>query len=291
MMTSYEAVRRTRAVLTEHGLPDAAFEGDILVQEVMGVRQPVRTLPERTLTEAQQETLADMTRRRCCHEPLQYLCGAWEFYGLPFSVGEGVLIPRQDTEVLVEEVLRLRHGTAATRLLDLCSGSGCIPAAVAVHLSGVTGDVVELSTRALPYLRRNLNRHAPALHIWEGDALAPPAELRQNTYDIITCNPPYLTAEDMAQLQPEVAFEPASALYGGTDGLDFYRRLTPLWSRRLARGGWLLYEVGQGQAHAVQQLLEQAGLTGCRILPDLAGIGRVVLGQRKERISDDGKSG
>ena len=110
-------------------------------------------------------------------------------------------------------------------------------------------------------------------------------------YDVITCNPPYLTAEDMAQLQPEVAFEPASALYGGTDGLDFYRRLTPLWSRRLAQGGWLLYEVGQGQAHAVQQLLEQAGLTGCRILPDLAGIGRVVLGQRKERISDDGKSG
>ena len=152
MMTSYEAVRRTRAVLTEHGLPDAAFEGDILVQEVIGVRQPVRTLPERTLTEAQQETLADMTRRRCCHEPLQYLCGAWEFYGLPFSVGEGVLIPRQDTEVLVEEVLRLRRGTAATRLLDLCSGSGCIPAAVAVHLSGVTGDVVELSARALPYL-------------------------------------------------------------------------------------------------------------------------------------------
>ncbi|WP_455124454.1 peptide chain release factor N(5)-glutamine methyltransferase [Ruminococcus sp.] len=290
-MTSYEAVRRTRAVLTEHGLPDAAFEGDILVQEVLGVHQPVRTLPERTLTESQQETLADMTRRRCCHEPLQYLCGAWEFYGLSFSVGEGVLIPRQDTEVLVEEVLRLRHGTAATRLLDLCSGSGCIPAAVAAHLSGVTGDVVELSARALPYLRRNLNRHAPALHIWEGDALAPPAELRQNTYDIITCNPPYLTAEDMAQLQPEVAFEPASALYGGTDGLDFYRRLTPLWSRRLARGGWLLYEVGQGQAHAVQQLLEQAGLTGCRILPDLAGIGRVVLGQRKERISDDGKSG
>ncbi len=149
-MTSYEAVRRTRAVLTEHGLPDAAFEGDILVQEVMGVRQPVRTLPERTLTEAQQETLADMTRRRCCHEPLQYLCGAWEFYGLPFSVGEGVLIPRQDTEVLVEEVLRLRRGTAATRLLDLCSGSGCIPAAVAVHLSGVTGDVVELSAVRCP---------------------------------------------------------------------------------------------------------------------------------------------
>ncbi|MFR4198417.1 MAG: hypothetical protein ACLT2C_04695 [Ruminococcus sp.] len=86
-MTSYEAVRRTRAVLTEHGLPDAAFEGDILVQEVMGVRQPVRTLPERTLTEAQQETLADMTRRRCCHEPLQYLCGAWEFYGLLFPWG------------------------------------------------------------------------------------------------------------------------------------------------------------------------------------------------------------
>ncbi|MFR4198416.1 MAG: methyltransferase [Ruminococcus sp.] len=187
----------------------------------------------------------------------------------------------------MEEVLRLRRGTAATRLLDLCSGSGCIPAAIAVHLSGVTGDVVELSARALPYLRRNLNRHAPALHIWEGDALAPPAA-PPNTYDIITCNPPYLTAEDR-QLQPEVAFEPASALYGGTDGLDFYRRLTPLWSRRLAGAAGCSTRWDRDR-HTPSSSCWSRRDDRLRILPDLAGSAGSSW-DNERRISDDGKSG
>lgn len=237
-------------------------------------------LPETPLTDAQQLRLETMTERRCRREPLQYLCGMWEFYGLEFLVGEGVLIPRPDTETLVETVLSLRKGVPATCLLDLCSGSGCIPAAIAAHLPGVTGGAVELSAQALDYLRRNLYRHAPQLRIYAVDALHPPESLLAAQFHIITCNPPYLTAADMTQLQPEVAYEPETALYGGTDGLDFYRKLTPLWKPALAEGGWLVYEVGIGQAQAVQAILEDAGFTDCRMVPDFGGIDRVVLGQK-----------
>lgn len=263
--------------LEQAGLESARWESRVLVETVLELSggQP---FPETPLTPAQLERLETMTTRRCAHEPLQYLCGTWEFFGLPFAVGPGVLIPRQDTETLVEMVLELRRETSSTRLLDLCSGSGCIPAAISAHLSGVTGDCVELSPQALPYLRRNLSRLAPDLQVVAGDVCSPPPELLQKQYDVITSNPPYLTAEDMTHLQPEVTHEPEQALFGGGDGLAFYRTLTPLWKPCLAEGGWLVYEAGMGQAESVLQILEENGFVRCRIVPDLAGIPRVILG-------------
>lgn len=266
--------------LQNAGIDSAGLESRLLLEHILALPHPTYLLPEAPLTEAQSERLEQLVNRRCAHEPLQYLLGAWEFFGLEFTVGNGVLIPRQDTEILVETVLSLRKNMAQTKLLDLCSGSGCIPAAIATHLPAVSGDVLELSEQALPYLQENLQRHAPQIRIHTGDALSPPETLRTQCYDIITCNPPYLTAEDMTVLQPEVAFEPKTALFGGTDGLDFYRQLTPLWAKSLQNGGWLLYEVGQGQAPAVQQMLEQAGLQNCRCIADLSGIERVVAGQK-----------
>ena len=165
-------------------------------------------------------------------------------------------------------------------MLDLCSGSGCIPSALSVHLSGVTGAVLELSPEAMGYLRQNLKRHAPQLECIAGDVLHPPAELLCRQFHVITCNPPYLTAADMEQLQPEVACEPETALFGGTDGLDFYRKLTPLWKPALQPAGWLVYEVGAGQAPDVERILQKNGYAQVHTVPDLTGIGRVVLGQR-----------
>lgn len=280
-MTPVQAQRFIRQQLEEAGLESARFESRILVETVLGISSSAGILPETPLTEAQAEHLAQLTKRRCAHEPLQYLCGTWEFFGLEFAVGEGVLIPRQDTETLVETVLELRRSADGTHLLDLCSGSGCIPAAIAVHLEHVTGDAVELSEQALPYLRKNLSRHAPQICIHAGDALQPPAILAGEQYDVITCNPPYLTEEDMAQLQPEVTFEPETALLGGKDGLTFYRKLIPIWKAYLKEDGWLVYETGMGQGQAVKEMLEQAGFSQCQIIPDLAGIDRVVIGQRK----------
>lgn len=280
VMTPREAQQCTRQQLEQAGIESPRFESRILVETVLGISCKAGLFPETPLTKAQAAQLAQLTKRRCAHEPLQYLCGTWEFFGLEFSVGEGVLIPRQDTETLVETVLELRCGAAKTHLLDLCSGSGCIPAAVTAHLEYVTGDAVELSEQALPYLRQNLRRHAPRLRIHAADALQPPAALTGEQYDMITCNPPYLTQEDMQQLQPEVAFEPETALWGGADGLSFYRSLTPLWKPYLKEGGWLVYETGMGQGQAVKEILEQAGFCRCRIVLDPAGIDRVVVGQR-----------
>lgn len=280
-MTPAQARRFIRQQLEEAGLESARFESRVLVETVLGISGSAGLLPETPLTEAQAEHLAQLTKRRCAHEPLQYLCGNWEFFGLEFAVGEGVLIPRQDTETLVETVLELRRSAEGTHLLDLCSGSGCIPAAIAAHLEHVTGDAVELSEQALPYLRQNLRRHAPQIRIHAGDALQPPAILAGEQYDVITCNPPYLTEEDMAQLQPEVTFEPETALLGGKDGLAFYRNLTPIWKAYLKEDGWLVYETGMGQGQAVKEMLEQAGFCQCRIIPDLAGIDRVVIGKKQ----------
>lgn len=129
------AVQETRRRLENAGLESAQFESRILVETVLELPYGA-PLPEQPLTETQQQRLAELTARRCDHEPLQYLCGTWEFFGLEFRVGEGVLIPRQDTETLVETVLELRKGAPSTCLLDLCSGSGCIPAAVSGASAG-----------------------------------------------------------------------------------------------------------------------------------------------------------
>ena len=158
--TPRAAMQAVQQKLAEAGLDSVQFESRILLETVLELPYGA-PLPQQPLTGAQQQRLAELTARRCAHEPLQYLCGTWEFFGLEFQVGEGVLIPRQDTETLVEAVLELRKNEPSTCLLDLCSGSGCIPSALSVHLSGVTGAVLELSPEAMGYLRQNLKRHAP----------------------------------------------------------------------------------------------------------------------------------
>ncbi len=282
MNTIGTAKQHVRAILTKSGMSNetAAFESDVLVKQVCQTKDGAALYWDTPIDSTQMSKLEVMAQKRSKGEPLQYICGSWEFYGLEFSVGKGVLIPRQDTETLVETVLDLRNGAAKTKLLDLCSGTGCIPIAIAHHLSGVTGVCVELSSEALPFLQQNLIQHRAQLEIVQSDVLAPPKVLTAQRFDVITCNPPYLTKTDMQHLQREVQFEPEMALYGGTDGLDFYRQLIPLWTPCLVPDGWLVFEVGKGQAMAVESLLCQAGMRACRMIPDLAGIVRVVAAQK-----------
>lgn len=278
MMTPRQLLIYIRETLEDAGMESAGFESRLLLETVLRLPHSA-PLPEIPVTKIQLEQAKAFLERRLAHEPLQYLCGTWEFYGMEFSVGEGVLIPRQDTETLVETVLTLRKGMPATKLLDLCSGTGCIPAAIAAHLPNVTGVALEFSRAAFGYLEYNLQKHAPQMTCVLGDACSPPAQLLEQTFDLITCNPPYLTTEDMTCLQPEVAKEPKSALFGGADGLDFYRRLTPIWKNVLHADGWLLYEVGAGQAEHVCCLMDQNGFTSVDCIKDLCGIARVVMGQ------------
>lgn len=221
------------------------------------------------------EILGNVERRKSGY-PLQYILGEWEFYGLPFKVGEGVLIPRADTEVLVDTAIVAASGRGNLKILDLCSGSGCIAIALAKHLPSCDIFALEKSAVAISYLEYNLALNGVNITLVKDDALAP--QFSSSGFDIIVSNPPYLTREDMDLLQQEVLFEPSMALYGEEDGLHFYRELTNIWGSRLVRGGKLLYEVGHTQVEAVSQILLQNRLNNICKITDQYGILRVVGG-------------
>lgn len=272
-----ELVRMLRSA----GIPDEKQEAAFLLEHLTGRELPRLLMEGDTpaLPSVQAQALA-LCRKRASGYPLQYLLGEWDFFGLIFSVGEGVLIPRGDTETLVETALQLRRAEPSTRMVDLCSGSGCIPAAIANHLSGVTGYALEKSPDAMMYLKRNLGRLAPSIRPVLCDVCLPETAAAYTELDLITANPPYLTPEDMQQLQREVTFEPALALLGGKDGLDFYRQITAVWKHALKKGGWLLFEVGMGQHEDVEKILHSHGFDAVSSVRDLAGIFRVVMGKR-----------
>lgn len=282
MVSRREARLALRQQLREGGLESPDFEAACLLEHVLGAscRLMTRQQLEEPLTGEQAAALHALTRRRLAGEPLQYLLGEWEFYGLPFRVGPGVLIPRQDTETLVECALRAAEGISAPKILDLCAGSGCIGIALAHCLPHARITAVEQSADALRYLRENAALNRTPLHIVKGDVLDPALAESIRGVDVIVSNPPYLTEADLAALQKEVQFEPRAALDGGQDGLLFYRGLPALWQESLNPGGRLLFEIGMGQEAAVSSFLNHAGYENIESFPDLAGISRVVSGMR-----------
>lgn len=219
--------------------------------------------------------------RRLSGEPLQYILGEWEFYGLKFKVGEGVLIPRQDTETIVDCVINKYKNLDNLTLVDLCSGTGCIAVALEKHLNFSEVYAVERSAKAADHLKENVRMNASDINVIVGDILDSSLIEALPKSDIITCNPPYLTDEDMKNLQREVTFEPAEALYGGEDGLDFYRDVTRLWKDKLKSGGMIFFEIGAGQEDEVMQMMIQHGFENVRCKSDLCGVIRCVMGTKK----------
>ena len=259
--------RQLTGILAGGGIDDPALEAKWILEDA-----------------ASEADAARIAQRRAKHEPLQYLLGKWEFYGLPFYVGAGVLIPRPDTETLVDAVLSRIPDRSGQQILDLCTGSGCIALSLAAHLpqSRITG--LEMSPAALQYARRSqeaLGLNNAELH--EADVLLPETAARYRALTAVVSNPPYLTAEDMLHLQQEVRYEPAAALDGGADGLHFYREITRLWHGTLCAGGLLAFEVGIHQAADVAAILSQNGFGCIECIRDFGGIERVVLG-RKESL-------
>lgn len=218
--------------------------------------------------------------RRLKGEPVAYLIGEWAFYGLPLEVNPAVLIPRVDTEVLAEAAIEFAQALGNCRLLDLCTGSGCIGLAVAANVPECRALLGDVSGEALGVCRRNIRRCGLADRVTADalDALVPPPP-SIGAFDCITCNPPYITRAEMETLDRSVRdFEPHLALCGGEDGLDFYRAVARHWRAALARDGRMYFEVGIGQADAVRQLMRREGFGDTNILPDTRGIGRVVYG-------------
>ena len=267
--------------LADGGIDNAQFEAEQLVMKFCGVtRNDMLLFPALEVPEDKARAALEAVTRRLSGEPLQYILGEWEFYGLPFYVGEGVLIPRQDTETLAELAVSFAKGRRGAGFLaaDLCAGSGCIGITLA-KLAGVPVKLLELSEQALGYLRRNigLNGVQGLCEALRADVLLQETAEKLPPLDLIVANPPYLTAQDMRELQTEVAHEPETALFGGEDGLDYYRRMIPLWGAKLKPGGMLAAEIGMGQENDVMRIFEENGMTA-QYKKDLCGIIRVIYG-------------
>ncbi len=269
--------------LENSGNPDARFDALCIFQDMLNETHPL-FLPSKLVEESAEKKIRELTVKRCSGYPLQYLLGQWEFFGYPIKVGEGVLIPRPDTETLVEQILDIcrKNNFESPAIADLCSGSGCIAIALKKHIPDAKVYAVELSEEALKYLRQNVRLNSTDIHIIQGNVLDEDFSRSFSGLDIIVSNPPYLTGEEMQSLQTEVSYEPEKALYGGTDGLDFYRRMTALWKDSLKTGGWLAYEFGMGQHNAVKEILENNSFTDIELRIDGGRIIRTAAGRKHQ---------
>ncbi len=259
------------------GVESASFDASCLFEKHTG-KKPYELLD---IDASTAERLMLDVEKRCTHYPLQYILGEWEFMGLPFLVGEGVLIPRQDTELLCETAIDALKGRESLKILDLCSGSGCIAISMAKFIPQAEVVALEYSDIATTFIQKNavLNDVEGRVSVIRGDVFHPPSF--DSMFDAILSNPPYIPSADIASLQAEVGFEPILALDGGGDGLDFYRAICTLWSAFLKQNGMLMVEIGQGQENDVMQLFTNANFKNCLVKKDYAGINRVICGEKE----------
>lgn len=270
-------IRTAAQQLTAAGVPDARQDAGLLLSHVTGI--PALTLQMDSDTELSQdtcETFQQLVEKRCQRVPLQYLTKGVSFLGHAFYVDERVLIPRPETELLAEHCIKRLQAIPQPMVLDLCCGSGCLGISIALGCPHATVHGADLSAKALAVSRYNAERLSAPVTFHQGDLFdALPSDL---AFDLIVSNPPYIPAAECLTLQQEVLQEPAMALDGGTDGLDFYRAITQTAPKHLRSGGRLLMEVGWNQAQEVLSLMTAAGFTHCCAHEDYQHIQRIVEG-------------
>lgn len=284
MVTYNDLVIATRNALRAQGIEGCALEARLIVSVSAGKTMP-QLMRDGNLytTAAVQSKVRELTERRLKGEPVAYITGEWEFYGLPMKVTPDVLIPRMDTEVLIDAAKEILVGRKMdARILDLCCGSGCISCAIGHELPASRLVAVDISAKALEVCRSNLalNLIAPRAITLQADALSfPPLSLGKAQFDMILCNPPYIATSELAALDASVKdYEPRWALDGGEDGLKFYRSVIKYWRSLLRSGGAILFEVGEGQAAEVAELLDSAVFHDISTRKDTLGVERVVIG-------------
>ena len=260
--------------LEKAGIQEAALDARLLLEEVCRTdRNTLLVHGDRAVTEEEETQFRIFIERRSTHEPLQQITGWQEFMGLRFSVTEDVLVPRQDTETLVEEVMRyLRDGM---EILDVCTGSGCILLSLLRYSNGCRGVGCDISEKALAVAGQNAKDLGISAQFIQSDLF----ESIEGRFEYIVSNPPYIRKDMILTLMEEVRdHEPLIALDGGEDGLDFYRKITREATEHLYSGGMLFFEIGYDQGEAVKLLMEEEGYEEVTVSQDLAGLDRVVYG-------------
>lgn len=275
--------------LQQAGIAEASLDARLLLEYVCGTeRNDMLLHGDREVTEEDTKHYRQMLSKRADHVPLQYLTKQQEFMGLPFYVDENVLIPRQDTEILVETIMK--DGYDGKRILEIGTGSGCIILSLLKYGNGCHGTATDISEKALETAKKNAARLGLDVEMLrtdlaadviavEGIALEGIALEGKGVYDIIVSNPPYIASGVIPMLMPEVKeHEPMLALDGGADGLEYYRRILGETKNLLAPGGKYYFEIGYDQGGAVKALLEEQGCSDVRIVKDYAGLDRVISG-------------
>ena len=275
MVTVFEALKRATDYLKPFS-DEAEGEAKKILSHLLGIETSRLVLSDKKVD---LKELEKILARRKKGEPLQYILGKWWFYEGEFLVGKGVLIPRQDTETLVAVALDELKEKKNASVADLCAGSGAIGISIAAKRPDITVLAVEKYKRAYEFLEKNilLNRVKNVKSV-RADVLKKPF----GCYDMIVSNPPYITTKEMASLQTEVKKEPKTALFGGEDGLDFYRTISAKWKSTLKENGILMFEIGATQASAVAEIMKKEGFTDITLKKDLCGVQRVIFGTVKD---------
>lgn len=278
-MTYRECYEQGCRTLQAAGIEEAALDARLLLEAVCGTdRNDLLVHGEQPVAPEAEEKYLNWIRQRAEHIPLQQLTGEQGFMGLTFSVNEHVLIPRQDTEILVEEVLKELHD--GMRVLDMCTGSGCILLSLLHYSNDCEGLGVDLSAEALEVAGRNVLKvltpeKAEHAHFLQSDLF----EKVEGKFEIIVSNPPYIASAEVEKLMPEVRdHEPRMALDGTEDGLYFYHRIIEEAGKHLVSSGMLFFEIGYDQGQAVSELMRTEGYCEVQVVQDYAGLDRVVFG-------------
>ncbi|WP_294716584.1 peptide chain release factor N(5)-glutamine methyltransferase [uncultured Gemmiger sp.] len=271
------AFQKLCAKLTAAGVPDARFDAAELYRLATGRDPRLDDGP----SAAEEARLSALAERRAAREPLQYILGEWDFMDFTLKVGPGVLCPRADSEIVCESALTLLQGRERPVVYDLCAGTGCLGLGIARHSPGALVTCVEKSQEAWQYLTANTEQ--TGVRTVQADVFTYYKTLPAEGADLIISNPPYLTGAEMRALMPETAQEPAMALDGGADGLDFYRLLTEKYRDAVRPGGWLVLEIGYAQGPAVLALGAACGWVNTSCRKDYGGNDRAVLLQKPEK--------
>lgn len=280
-MTILELIQKTTSFFEKAGVPQARLDVELLLAHVLGLRRMDLYMQfERQLTEPELNRLRPLVKRRAAREPLQHLTGSVGFHGLDLKVGPQALIPRHETELLVQKVIEFVRGKAAPSILDVGTGTGAIALAVAQAVADARVVGIDLSSAALGLARENADRAGLSNRVeWREGSLFTPLAAGES-FQVIVSNPPYVTSAEMAELQAEVKYDPVLALEAGADGLSVIGPLVANASAFLKPGGLLAIEMGWKQGEAVFKLMETAGLTNVSIGDDLQGRPRFATGRK-----------
>ena len=273
--------------LSEAGIEESKSEADIIFEYCFKMNKlDIILHGQEKPPESSKSKLDKIISERKKGIPIQYILGEWNFRNLRFKVGEGVLIPRDDTNILVDVVIEFLNSKKSPCVIDLCSGSGCVAISLEKELRLKNPEVfgVELSEKAFEYFKINTEINRSNVRAINGDILKIYSEFCDDKFDAIVSNPPYIRTDEMSQLQKEVKSEPKMALDGGGDGLYFYKSICQNWTPKLKFGGMIAFEIGLGQENEVKKFMQKSGINCIKFHKDINNIVRVVSGIKESAL-------